>query len=137
MNYDEVYSIIKILSENTIDIGSENIEIKKEIKSKQKNNFDFPKSIDVILDNMVYIDKANLNASVKNCFRRLATFANPEFFKKQRMRMSVYNIPMVIDCSKETEKYLMIPRGRFEYLCDLCKENNIKMLLMKEIMVMN
>lgn len=127
MDYDEVYNIIKILSENTIDIGSENIEIKKEIKSKQKNNFDFPKSIDVILDNMVYIDKANLNASVKNCFRRFATFANPEFFKKQRMRMSVYNIPMVIDCSKETEKYLMIPRGRFEYLCDLCKENNIKM----------
>ena len=41
--------------------------------------------------------------------------------------MSVYNIPMVIDCSKETEKYLMIPRGRFEYLNDLCNKNNIKM----------
>lgn len=43
------------------------------------------------------------------------------------MRMSVHNIPMVIDCSKEDDKYLMIPRGKFEYLCDLCNQNNIKM----------
>ena len=127
MNYDEVYSVIRILSENTIDISNENIEIKSEIKNKHKNNFDFPKGIDIILDNMVYIDKANLSAAVKNCFRRLATFANPEFFQKQRMRMPVYKIPMVIDCSKETEQYLMLPRGRFEYLYNLCTENNIKM----------
>lgn len=127
MSYDEVFNVIRILSENTIDISNEYVELKKEIKNKQKNNFDFPKSVDITLDNMIYIDKANLSAAVKNCFRRLATFANPEFFKKQRMRMSVHNIPMVIDCSKEDDKYLMIPRGKFEYLCDLCNQNNIKM----------
>ncbi len=127
MSYDEVLSIIKILSESTIDISSENIELKEEINKKEKNNFDFPKSINLILDNMVYIDKANLSSAVKNCFRRLATFANPEFFKKQRMRMSVHNIPMIIDCSKEDDKYLMLPRGKFEYLYNLCKQNDIKM----------
>ena len=127
MTHDDIFSVIRVLSENTIDISNEYVEIKKEIQNKQKNNFDFPKNINIILDNMIYIDKANLSAAVKNCFRRLATFANPEFFKKQRMRMSVYNIPMVIDCSKENEKYLMIPRGKFEYLYDLCNQNNIKM----------
>lgn len=126
MSYDEVFNAIKTLSENTIDIGNEFIELKKEIKNKKKNNFDFPKSINVTLDNMICIDKANLSAAVKNCFRRLATFANPEFFKKQRMRMSVHNIPMIIDCSKEDDKYLKIPRGKLEYLCDLCNQNNIK-----------
>ena len=127
MDYDDVCAVIKTLSKSTIDISSENIEIKNEIKDKQKNNFDFPKSISVILNNMVCIDKANLSSSVKNCFRRLATFANPEFFKRQRMRLSVHNVPMVIDCSKEDNKYLMIPRGKFEYLCELCNENNVKM----------
>ncbi len=127
MGYDEVFNVIRILSENIIDISNEYVELKEEIKNKQKNNFDFPKIIDITLDNMIYIDKAGLSAAVKNCFRRLATFANPEFFKKQRMRMSVHNIPMVIDCSKEDDKYLMIPRGKFEYLCDLCNQNNIKM----------
>ena len=127
MSYDEVFSVIRILSENTIDISDEYVEIKREIKNKQKNNFDFPQNIDIILDNMIYIDKANLSAAVKNYFRKLATFSNPEFFKKQRMRMSVHNIPMVIDCSKEDDKYIMIPRGKFEYLSDLCNQNNIKM----------
>ena len=127
MNYDKVFSVIKILSENTIDISNEYMELKKEIQNKEKNNFDFPKNINVVLDNMVYIDKANLSAAVKNCFRRLATFANPEFFKKQRMRMSTYNIPMVIDCSKENDKYLMIPRGKVEYLRTLCNQYNVKM----------
>ncbi len=127
MNYDEVASIIRILSMNTIDISNEYMELKKEINNKEKNNFDFPNNINVILDNMIYIDKANLSSAVKNCFRRLATFANPEFFKKQRMRMSVHNIPMIIDCSKEDDKYLMLPRGKLEYLSVLCNQNNIKM----------
>lgn len=130
MDYDEVYNLIKILSESTIDICNEYVELKEEIKNKKKNNFDFPKNIDIILDNMIYIDKANLSAAVKNYFRKLAAFANPEFFKKQRMRMSVHNVPMVIDCSKENDKYLMIPRGKYEYLCELCHQNNIKMNIM-------
>lgn len=124
MNYDDLTKTINILAESTIDISNEYIEINKEIENKQKNNFTFPKSIDIVLDNMIYIDKADLSAAVKNCFRRIATFANPEFFKKQMMRMSVYNVPMIIDCSKENEKYLMIPRGKFDCLSTLCKQNN-------------
>lgn len=126
LTLDEVYEKIRIISNETIDISNQDLKIKDEVKNKRKNNFKFPKEIDVILNDMVYIDKANLSAAVKNSFRRLATFANPEFFKKQRMRMSVYNIPMIIDCSKEDEKYLKIPRGTYEYLCDLCKEQNVK-----------
>lgn len=32
MSYDEVFSVIRILSENTIDISNEYVELKKEIK---------------------------------------------------------------------------------------------------------
>ena len=123
---EEIFQLIKKLSNKTIDIGHEVEDLKQEISDKKINNIDYPKSIDVILNDMVYIDKANLNASVINSFRRLATFANPEFYKKQRLRMSVYNIPMVINCSKEDDKYLKLPRGTFEYLEILCKENGIK-----------
>lgn len=129
LSQDEVFAKIKVLSNETIDISSQELDIKREVKNKKKNNFKFPKNINVILDDMVYIDKANLDAAVKNSFKRLATFANPEFFKKQRMRMSVYNIPMIIDCSKEDEKYLKIPRGTYEYLCDLCNDQKVKIKL--------
>lgn len=124
---DEVLNLIKTLSNNTIDISHEDLNIKEEIKNKKKNNFKFPNILDVILDDMIYIDKKNLSAGVKNYFRRLASFANPEFYKKQRLRLSVYNVPMVIDCSSVDDKYIKLPRGTYEYLLDICKENNIKL----------
>lgn len=125
-NHD-VCELIKLLSENTIDVSHEDLNIKKEIKNKKKNNFKFPKSVDVILDDMIYIDKKNLSTGVKNCFRRLASFANPEFYKKQKLRLSTYNIPMVIDCSNIDDKYIKLPRGTYEYLLDICNDNNIKL----------
>ena len=124
----EVLETIEKLSNETIDIGHEIVNMNKEVLTKSKNKIDYPKSIKVILNDMVYIDKAGLDSIVKNSFRRLATFANPEFYKKQRLRMSVYNIPMVIDCSKEDDKYLKLPRGTYEYLENLCKTNNIKII---------
>lgn len=126
---DEVFDKIKELSENTIDVSHQDLDLKREVRDKRKNNFKFPKEIKVVLADMIYIDKADLNAGVKNSFRRLASFANPEFYKKQRMRMSVYNIPMVIDCSKEDDKYIKIPRGTFEYLKDLCDDQKVKILI--------
>ena len=122
----EVFEKIKSLSNDTIDIGHEISDMKQEVTTKNKNNIEYPKSIKIILNDMIYIDKANLSAIVKNSFRRLATFANPEFYKKQSLRMSVYNIPMIIDCSKEDDKYIKLPRGTYEYLESLCKTNNIK-----------
>ena len=122
----EVFEKIKTLSNNTIDIGHEITDMKQEVITKNKNNIKYPKNINIILDDMIYIDKANLSTIVKNSFRRLATFANPEFYQKQKLRMSVYNIPMIIDCSKEDDKYLKLPRGTYEYLESLCNTNNIK-----------
>ena len=133
----EVFEKIKQLSNETIDISHEIIDMQNEVKVKSKNNIDYPKSIKVILKDMVYIDKANLDGVVKNSFRRLATFANPEFYKKQKLRMSVYNVPMVIDCSKEDEKYLKLPRGTYDYLESLCNVNNIKIISKDERFVGN
>lgn len=133
----EVFEKIKQLSNETIDISHEIIDMQNEVKLKSKNNIDYPKSIEVILKDMVYIDKANLDGVVKNSFRRLATFANPEFYKKQKLRMSVYNVPMVIDCSKEDEKYLKLPRGTYNYLESLCNVNNIEIISKDERFVGN
>ena len=133
----EVFEKIKQLSNETIDISHEIIDMQNEVKVKSKNNIDYPKSIKVILKDMVYIDKANLDGVVKNSFRRLATFANPEFYKKQKLRMSVYNVPMVIDCGKEDEKYLKLPRGTYNYLESLCNVNNIEIISKDERFVGN
>ncbi len=132
LSLEEVLEKINLIANETIDISCEVSTIKKDVKDKKKNHFKYPKVINIILKDMIYIDKANLNSGVKSCFKRLATFANPEFYRKQRMRLSVYNTPMIIDCSKEDDKYLQIPRGTFEYLESLCKENNVMMNIVDE-----
>ena len=125
---EELLEKIKILSHDTIDISDINLDLKEKIQDI-KDDFKYPKTINVTLDNMVLIEKKNLTAKVKNSFKRLAKFPNPEFYQKQKARLSVWNTPTVIDCSKEDDKYLKIPRGRYEYLVKLCDTKNIKIKL--------
>ena len=44
---------------------------------------------------------------------------------------------MVIDCSKEDEKYLKLPRGTYDYLESLCNVNNIEIISKDERFVGN
>lgn len=120
MSEEEVFNIIKELSENTIDLS------KEEINENLLNTKFSINEIDVVLDNMINISKENLDGLSKQLFKKLASFSNPEFYRRQHLRLSTYNTPMIIDCSKEDEKYLKLPRGLFENLTKLCEENNIK-----------
>ena len=60
-----------------------------------------PKSLTVTLGNLVYFEKAQLPQSLANRLIRLAAFQNPEFYKAQAMRMSVWDKPRVIGCAGE------------------------------------
>ena len=126
LSMKEVLQGIEKISGETIDIGHEILNVQEELIVKNNKSIDYPKNIQVILGDMIYIDKANLSGVVKFNFRRLATFANPEFYKRQKLRMSVYNVPMVIDCSKEDDQYLKLPRGTYENLEKFCNINGIQ-----------
>lgn len=58
--------------------------------------------------------------------RRTAVFLNPEYFKKLRMHLPLYNIPRYIDCSKETESELVLPRGNFAEITDMLKKSEVE-----------
>ncbi|WP_249113116.1 hypothetical protein [Prevotella nigrescens] len=53
----------------------------------------------------------------------MAAFRNPEFYKKQGMRLSTYNIPRVISCSELYDEYLALPRGCEDCVFNLLAEN--------------
>ena len=95
----------------------------------KKDETVYPNHINILFTNMINIKKEGLNLSCLNKFKRLATFANPEYFKNQRLRLSNYKTPMVIDCSKEDDEYLKIPRGTYERLKSLCLKNNVEINL--------
>jgi hypothetical protein len=50
-----------------------------------------PQALTITLANLVYFEKAQLTQPLTNRLIRLAAFQNPEFYRAQAMRMSVWN----------------------------------------------
>lgn len=83
---------------------------RRKIKSTLQKD-DFPRHIDIVKANMIFIPKGGISPRGMNRLKRLAAFKNPMFHKQQAMRLSVYGHPRIISCADETAKYLCLPRG--------------------------
>ena len=93
----------------------------KRIKGK------LPTKIRVVLAQRIFVEKKSLPSELLNRIKRLAAFQNPEFYKKQKMRLSTHNTPRVIACFEETPKYIGLPRGCRDALDALLKEQGIQL----------
>ena len=104
-----------------------------EAKQAQAEEYkDLPSQIQIVLNNMIYIEKAGLPQKLMSNIIRLAAFQNPEFYRAQAMRMPIYNLPRIVNLSSETDKYLVIPRGCLEDLSKLVSTLGI-LLIQKDL----
>lgn len=85
---------------------------------------DFPRALEIIKADMLYIPKAGISQRGLNRIKRLAAFKNPEYYKAQAMRFPVYDKPRVICCADETAEFLCLPRGCQEELNELLSEHD-------------
>jgi superfamily II DNA or RNA helicase len=84
-----------------------------------------PKSLSVTLSNLIYFEKAQLSQALANRLIRLAAFQNPEFYKAQAMRMSVWDKPRVIGNAENFPQHIALPRGCLDAVQALLKDNGI------------
>jgi superfamily II DNA or RNA helicase len=70
-----------------------------------------PRAIKSVLGQRLFVEKAGLASPQLNQIKRLAAFQNPEFYKKQRLRLSTHLTPRVIACAEELAEYVALPRG--------------------------
>ncbi|MGN0225668.1 MAG: TOTE conflict system archaeo-eukaryotic primase domain-containing protein, partial [Prevotella sp.] len=130
---------IQKLSEATVDvILQEHASISGELtkssegkpwetpKPETIDQSDFPPSLTLTRANMLYIPLTCLSAKAVNYFKRMAAFHNPEFYAKQGMRLSTYDVPRIISCSELTDNFIALPRGCEEDVVELLKANNVK-----------
>lgn len=87
---------------------------------------DFPSSITLTKANMLYIPLLGLSEKTVNYFKRMAAFHNPEFYAKQGMRLSTYDIPRIISCSELHDDYLAIPRGCEDAVINILEDHDVK-----------
>lgn len=98
---------------------------KRESASPKKLSGAMPPSLTVTLANLIYFEKAQLPQALANRLIRLAAFQNPEFYKAQAMRMSVWGKPRVIGNAENFPQHIALPRGCLDAAMDLLRDNSI------------
>lgn len=87
---------------------------------------DFPRTVEIVKSNMLFVPKNGFSSKALNRIKRLAVFKNPEFYKTQAMRLSTFNKPRIISCADETRDYICLPRGCGQDLKNLLDEIKVK-----------
>ncbi len=70
-----------------------------------------PPVVKAVLAQRLFIEKTRLPSALLNQLMRLAAFQNPEFYKKQSMRLSTALTPRVIACAEDLREHITLPRG--------------------------
>jgi superfamily II DNA or RNA helicase len=70
-----------------------------------------PPKVRAVLAQKLFVEKAGLPSPLINQIKRLAAFQNPDFYKKQSMRLSTATTPRVIACAEDLPQHVGMPRG--------------------------
>ena len=70
-----------------------------------------PIRVETTLAQRLFIDKTGLPSPVLDALKRLAAFRNPEFYRKQAMRLSTALTPRIIACAEDFPRHVSLPRG--------------------------
>lgn len=91
-----------------------------------------PESINAVLGNQLFVEKEGLSQPLLNRIRRVAAFQNPEFYKKQNLRLSTALTPRMICCAEDFPHHVGLPRGCLDELIELLGELGIDLDLRDE-----
>lgn len=86
-----------------------------------------PKSIHLVLYDAIYIEKTVLSKTLLNLLKRMASFYNPEFFMRQKQRLSTFNMPRIVSTYDLNERYIILPRGLYGKLKSFFKKHRVHM----------
>jgi superfamily II DNA or RNA helicase len=84
-----------------------------------------PDRVSAVLAQRLFVNKTGLPSPVIDQLKRLAAFQNPEFYKKQSMRLSVATTPRVISCAEDLPLHVALPRGCQPAVAELLREYEI------------
>jgi hypothetical protein len=91
-----------------------------------------PPKVRAVLAQKLFVEKTGLPSPLINQIKRLAAFQNPEFYKKQSMRLSTATTPRVIACAEDLPQHVGLPRGRQTELEALLREHDVALDVVDE-----
>lgn len=94
-------------------------------KKIELDTFDFTQTLKITIENQIVIPKKELSVKAIQFFKRVASIINPEFYKKQNMRVSTYGISRIIELYEETHQEIMMRVGLLENVLKVLNDNRI------------
>jgi superfamily II DNA or RNA helicase len=91
-----------------------------------------PSKLSIVIGNQLYVPKKDLPPPLINRIIRLAAFQNPEFYKKQAMRMPVFNVSRIIHSAELFPEHIALPRGCLEDLLSLLTDLGVEVTMQEE-----
>ena len=121
INTNELEVILeKIKTENEIDILPRNISSNLDLSSN-----DFLKVLNIYINKDIDIFKNEISTKVLKYLMRLGSVINNEYYEKERMRQSTYNIPRILQLFKEDDSCIQLPRGCLNDLIKILDTINV------------
>jgi superfamily II DNA or RNA helicase len=109
------------------------VEIDDEVKPWQKKptilpdiTEPIPQKVEIVLADQLYVNHTGLPPVLRNRILRLASFANPEFYQAQKMRLPTWNKPHILYCYEFFPEYIGLPIGCFDGLLAIFEHYKIK-----------
>ncbi len=91
-----------------------------------------PAEVGAVLAQQVFVEKERLPSPLLNQIKRLAAFPNPEFHKRQNLRLSTALTPRVIACAQEHAQHIALPRGCRDDLAQLLRGHGVALTVKDE-----
>jgi superfamily II DNA or RNA helicase len=92
------------------------------VSSFARKRYPAPKQIRCSLGAMVSLEKSGMPPWMLSQMKHLASFHNPKFYERQKLRLSTFQIPRLVKCYEEDIYHLHLPRGIFEDVRQIAKE---------------
>lgn len=127
---DDVYNFVNKYRED--DYKEPDVEQIEDDELPEKENLrevKFVNNVECIFDNMIYVKKLKLLLNEVSYLKRLASFTNPEFYEKQKLRLPIYKTPRIISCFEEDDRFLKLPRGCIDKIKEVCEKSNVKLII--------
>jgi superfamily II DNA or RNA helicase len=88
-----------------------------------------PAEIRCTLGSSVSLERSGLPPWLLSQFKHLAGLHNPEFYKREKLRLSTHLIPRFIKCYQEDFSHIHLPRGVFDEVAAVCEEAGSRLVV--------
>ena len=126
--YEDQWSVLANVSKVSKQIISNFADIPNSVSiEKSQKKIDFPlQTIEIILEDYIYVPTLKLSKSLISKLKSFATFENPQIKVLLSLRKPLFNTPKYIRSFEENENYLMLPRGLKQTIEDFFNEFAVK-----------